>query len=144
MDETALSADGFAGFYEFSHGYPPWDWQQRLAAEVLADGKWPDVIDAPTGAGKTSVADIAVFALAARPGVFPRRIVWVINRRIVVDEVYEHVAKINARLREAETGPERAVADSLRAMAGPGGGDLIGTSALRGGLVVVFGEVVPV
>ena len=144
MHETALSADDFVGFYEAVHGDPPWDWQQRLAAEVLAaadaqgDRKrlWPDVIDAPTGAGKTSVADIAVFALAARPGVFPRRIVWVINRRIVVDEVYEHVERINDRLREAETGPERAVADSLRAMAGPGGGDLIGMSALRGGLVL--------
>ena len=144
MHETALSADDFAGFYEAVHGDPPWDWQQRLAAEVLAaadargdrERLWPDVIDAPTGAGKTSVADIAVFALAARPGVFPRRIVWVINRRIVVDEVYEHVERINNRLREAETGPERAVADSLRAMAGPGGGDLIGTSALRGGKIL--------
>lgn len=138
-----LEGADFAEFYEAVHGRSPWQWQRRLAVEVVDGDGWPDVIDAPTGAGKTSVADIAIFALATRPKTSPRRLVWVINRRIVVDEVYAHVAKINDRLRRAmehgDGGVIGAVAESLRAMtrAAPGDNpDLVGMSALRGGKVL--------
>ena len=141
--DRRLEGVDFAEFYEAVHGRSPWQWQGRLAVEVVDVGGWPDVIDAPTGAGKTSVADIAIFALAARPEISPRRLVWVINRRIVVDEVYTHVAKINARLSRAlersDGGVVGAVAESLRAMtrAAPGDSpDLVGMSALRGGKVL--------
>ena len=140
--DRRLEGADFAEFYEAVHGRSPWQWQRRLAVEVVEGGGWPDVIDAPTGAGKTSVADIAIFSLAARPETSPRRLVWVINRRIVVDEVYTHVAKINDRLRrEVERSDGRvigAVADSLRAMssAAPGAPDLVGMSALRGGKIL--------
>lgn len=141
--DRRLEGADFAEFYEAVHGRSPWQWQGRLAVEVVDGDGWPDVIDAPTGSGKTSVADIAIFALAARPEISPRRLVWVINRRIVVDEVYTHVAKINARLRRAversDGGVVGAVAESLRAMTRAVTGDspdLVGMSALRGGKVL--------
>ena len=61
--------------------------RSRLAARVHREG-WPTVIDLPTGSGKTAVLDVAVFALATNPSVAPRRIVFVIDRRIVVDQVW--------------------------------------------------------
>ena len=141
--DRRLEGADFAEFYEAVHRRSPWQWQRRLAVEVVDGGGWPDVIDAPTGAGKTSVADIAIFALAARPETSPRRLVWVINRRVVVDEVYTHIAKINIRLRRAmkhgDDGVVGTVAESLRAMtsAAPGDSpDLVGMSALRGGKVL--------
>lgn len=44
----------FDEFFRAVHGYAPFKWQCRLAQE-LAAGQWPDVIDVPTGAGKTSL-----------------------------------------------------------------------------------------
>ena len=61
----------FSGFYRAVHGHTPFPWQERLAEKVL-HGEWPGTIAIPTGCGKTSVIDIAVFALAAQAG-FPAR-----------------------------------------------------------------------
>ena len=80
-----LTPDDFAAFFRDIHGHTPFPWQQRLTTQVLTQGAWPKVIDLPTGTGKTAVLDTAVFALAARPAISPRRVVFVIDRRIVVD-----------------------------------------------------------
>ena len=79
----------FAQFYEAVHGRAPFPWQQRLAARALA-GEWPDTIAVPTGCGKTSVIDVAVFALAAQAGrpamqrTARLRTFFVVDRRLVV------------------------------------------------------------
>jgi len=39
----------YAEFFRRATGYPPYEYQQRLAE---AD-PWPDLLEAPTGAGKT-------------------------------------------------------------------------------------------
>ena len=83
-----LTPTGFADFFEAIHRYPPFPWQSRLA-KAVSEGNWPETIAAPTGCGKTCTIDVAVFALACRAA--PRRIVNVIDRRIVVDSTYEHV-----------------------------------------------------
>ena len=74
-----MSEAGVADFAAFSsetfHDCEPFPWQQRLTAQVLESGRWPKVIDLPTGTGKTAVLDTAVFALAVRPAVSPRRVV---------------------------------------------------------------------
>ena len=70
-----------------------------LTAEVLADGRWPDLIDVPTGLGKTSMLDVAVFVAAATAhlpgerGLGRRRCFFVVDRRIVVDEAYDHARR---------------------------------------------------
>ncbi len=87
-----LTAEQFPGFFEAVHGQPPFEWQSRLAKEVFTQG-WPDVIRVPTACGKTSVIDIALFELARQAELQPslrtaaRRICFVIDRRIVIDEI---------------------------------------------------------
>ncbi|HWO94722.1 MAG TPA: type I-U CRISPR-associated helicase/endonuclease Cas3, partial [Dehalococcoidia bacterium] len=100
-----LTPDDFAAFFEAVHSTDketrkPFNWQARLAKEVLAARRWPDVIRVPTGCGKTGVLDLALFDLAlqaplrAEDRTAARRICFVIDRRLVVDEVTEHAQRI--------------------------------------------------
>ena len=41
---------------------------RRWSTQVLADERWPDLVDVPTGLGKTSMLDVAVFVAAATAG----------------------------------------------------------------------------
>lgn len=142
-----VSADTFADFFEAVWGQPPFDWQRALAAQVVAaqeDGApggacWPQCIALPTAAGKTACIDIAVFALALQAGrpaaqqllTAPRRIFFVVDRRIIVDEALRRAQHLAAALADARDGILRAVADRLRALAG---GPLpLAVQSLRGG-----------
>ena len=93
--------------------------------------------------------DIAIFALAVRarsasPGPgrafgAPRRIFFVVDRRIIVDEAYERARRLAAKLECAETGVLKTVADELRLLA-CGGSTALGNErplvvySLRGGM----------
>ena len=132
-----LTAGSFPDFFQALHGCDPFPWQSRLATQVLASG-WPSVIAMPTGSGKTACLDVAIFALAAEVGMEQprrqaRRIFFVIDRRIVVDEAYSRAKRIAARLAEAKDGLLAQVADRLRALAGPDEVPLA-TAILRGGI----------
>ena len=133
MTDVALTADEFASYFEAVHGHRPYPWQGRLTAQVLANERWPDVIDLPTGTGKTAVLDTAVFTLAARPDLFPRRVVFVIDRRIVVDQVYKRAAAISEHIREASDGVLARVRSALHDICSDTD-EPIGVSALRGGI----------
>ena len=128
----SLTAGDFARFFQDVHGCEPFPWQQRLTEQVLDTG-WPSVVDLPTGTGKTALLDIAVFALAARPSESPRRIVFVIDRRIVVDQVCKRARQIQERLQEGDTRVLRSVMGSLGEL---GGGKPLGVAALRGGIPI--------
>ncbi|OHV43961.1 type I-U CRISPR-associated helicase/endonuclease Cas3 [Pseudofrankia sp. BMG5.36] len=69
----------------------------------------------PTGLGKTSVIDAAVFVAAAAPEIGRRRLFFVVDRRLVVDEAYLHAQALVAGLRPgAPAGPvSLAVSKSL-------------------------------
>jgi CRISPR-associated endonuclease/helicase Cas3 len=132
-----LTAGFFPDFFQALHGCDPFPWQSRLATQVLETG-WPSVIAMPTGSGKTACLDVAIFALAAevgtdRPRRQARRIFFVIDRRIVVDEAYSRSKRIAARLAEAKNGLLMQVADRLRTLAGPDEVPLA-TAILRGGI----------
>jgi CRISPR-associated endonuclease/helicase Cas3 len=69
---------------------------QRQAFERLCDGDLPDQIKVPTSGGKTLFVPIWVAALAVQAKAvqarasavrLPRRLVYVVNRRVLVDEV---------------------------------------------------------
>lgn len=128
----AEASGGFAELVAAAHGYDPFAWQQRLLGMVLATGRWPAVIDLPTGAGKTSVLDVAVFALAADPDRFPRRVVFVIDRRVVVDQVTRHALRLLDALSHPRTPGVADIASRLRSLSG--GEDPLGVVALRGGI----------
>ena len=120
----------FTAFFRDVHGYEPFPWQQRLTMQVLNRRAWPKVIDLPTGTGKTAVLDTAVFAMAVQPETTPRRIVFVIDRRIVVDQVYERARRIRERIEAADTPVLERIRDRLRTLSD---GKPLGVAALRGG-----------
>ena len=101
-DAVQLDYSRFADFYRQVFDQEAYPWQKRLAKRVIEDGKFPSIISLPTGSGKTAIVDIAIFALAVRPDLFPRRIVFVIDRRIVVDQVYERVTRITNAIRDGD------------------------------------------
>jgi CRISPR-associated endonuclease/helicase Cas3 len=74
----------FSLWYQARHkGHTPFPWQAALAQRV-ADGDWPAALTAPTGAGKTGVVAVWLWALDQGLGV-PRRLVYVVDRRLIVD-----------------------------------------------------------
>ena len=139
----ALHASDFARFHQAIHGYPPFSWQERLLHQVLENKAWPKVLDLPTGSGKTTCIDIALFLIALtaedRPRWCPRRIAMIVDRRVVVDQV----AKRGHKLREAITTSDDSVVSEvarrlhrIQQAAAETGEDeeLLGVFTLRGGM----------
>lgn len=92
-----MKIPSFSAFFQAMHGYQPFPWQERLAKTVVAED-WPPLLDLPTGAGKTSAMEVALYALAAAPQRMPRRIVLVVDRRIVVDQGAELAREVRRKL----------------------------------------------
>jgi CRISPR-associated endonuclease/helicase Cas3 len=135
----------FEAYFRAVHGYDPFPWQSRLASDVLSRAAselngaerdpWPALLDVPTGAGKTSALDVAVYTLACAPGRLPRRVLLVVDRRIVVDQAGDHAERIATSLAQATDGPLRAIADALRALWGaPSEEPPVAVARLRGGM----------
>jgi len=156
----------FAGFFAALWGKKPFAWQSDLARRVLDTSRrpmaaaanptpanvcdsraWPDAIALPTGAGKTACLDIAVFALATQASHFgsaramtaPRRIFFVVDRRIIVDEAHDRARRLARKLEAAEGGVLKVVADRLRHLAcggniKPDGERPLAVHSLRGGM----------
>jgi len=92
MNET-----NFPAAYEALTGNAPFPWQEALFARFAA-GDPPPSCNLPTGLGKTSVIPIWLIALAASPTNVPRRLVYVVNRRTVVDQATSVVEHIRERI----------------------------------------------
>lgn len=136
-----LTADRFSEFFIALWDCPPFAWQKDLALRVLenVDNPWPQVLALPTASGKTACIDIAVFALAAQAkGVpeemltAPRRIFFVVDRRIIVDEAFSRASRLAQKLRSSDNGILYEVASSLRSLAG--GDNPLACCQLRGGM----------
>lgn len=135
----------FAEFHHAVHGRAPLPWQDRLAGRVRDQGWGADdgilTIGVQTGLGKTTCIDIAVWALAVDaandPGErrLPRRIWYVVDRRLLVDEATVRAERLAEALAGAETGPVAAVARSLDELGGRGRAPLH-VAALRGGVAL--------
>lgn len=120
---TLESADFFP-FYSEINGVAPFPWQADLVEQVLGESAWPDLIDVPTGLGKTALIDIAVFIAAVtahQPGaqrLGRRRMFFVVDRRIVVDEAYRRAETLASKLDRATEGSvAHRVALGLRSLA---------------------------
>lgn len=120
-----MSGLDFAAFFRDVHGFEPLPWQNRLAHLLLGGTPWPELVDLPTASGKTACIDIAVFHLAwcASRGCSSqaaRRIVFAVDRRIIVDSAFEHADKIRRALAEPRTPQMVAVSEVLRELGGDG------------------------
>ena len=129
----SLTAGDYPLFFRAVYGYKPFPWQTRLVHQIVDEraGCWPAVLTLPTGSGKTSVLDIAIFLLGlevekGRPKpVTERRAAirtfFVVDRRIVVDEAGEKARKLSRLLNIASDDPAvdarlQAVARKVRQM----------------------------
>lgn len=122
--------------------HAPLRWQSRLY-RLLCDGNIPPVCDLPTGLGKTSVIPIWLIALASQEAkgriTLPRRLLYIVNRRTVVDQATDLVLSMRARINEAEMhqegegGPLVSIKQALKSISANGGSPFALTT-LRGGL----------
>ncbi|MDQ3222966.1 MAG: type I-U CRISPR-associated helicase/endonuclease Cas3, partial [Gemmatimonadota bacterium] len=132
-----LAARDFEAYFKAVHGSAPFPWQSRLLREVVATGAWPATLDIPTGCGKTSVLDIALFQLALQAGHPERaastRIALVVDRRTVVDQAYRRGQAIQAALEAAKDGVLLKVQQRLMKLSSSGQPSLQ-VAMLRGGI----------
>jgi CRISPR-associated endonuclease/helicase Cas3 len=108
-----MSLTSFEQFFHNATGQNPFPWQVELF-EKFAAGEFPSSASIPTGLGKTSIVAIWLVALALHPDQVPRRLVYVVNRRTVVDQTTTEVEKLRKTLVE---NPElKAARDALMAL----------------------------
>lgn len=104
-------------------GYEPFRWQIRLYRRLLKKDL-PPALDLPTGLGKTSVMAIWLLARLCNSSL-PRRLVYVVDRRAVVDQATREAEKLRNALAKID------VLSGIRG--GLGLGDrLLPVSTLRG------------
>ncbi len=138
MSAQALTPSDFGRFFFSIHGTAPFPWQERLLETVAAHGEWPDVLDLPTGSGKTAALDIALFhlALEADRGVArraPMRIAFVVDRRLIVSDAFDRASKLCQALAKPPNDLVARVATALRRLAGEDEPPLI-VREMRGGV----------
>ncbi len=106
MTAVDPTTDTFAQAFQSMMDHPPMPWQRRLFGRMLSDD-WPEALDIPTGLGKTSVMAIWLLALASGAPV-PRRLVYVVNRRTIVDQATAVAEDLRRRLCNAKAGTPAA------------------------------------
>lgn len=82
----------FDDFFEAATGHGPYPYQAKLACA----GDLPDILDVPTGSGKTEAAVLAAYLWrrikpAARGGATPRRLVYCLPMRVLVEQTVSKV-----------------------------------------------------
>lgn len=101
-------------------GFPPLTWQGRLFRRFVSNDL-PGICDIPTGLGKTSVLAIWLLALVHQADTgavrLPRRLIYIVNRRTVVDQATDVVDAMRRRLIDPENGEWRDHAQVLRGIA---------------------------
>lgn len=117
-------------------GRDAFPWQER-AFIFLVQGLLPKAVNLPTGTGKTSLIHIWLAALAwqAKQGevTLPRRLVWVVNRRVVVDQATDEALDIIKRLSLPELADLAANLATV-SLSGRQGKPPVAVSTLRGQL----------
>lgn len=88
--------------------FSPFQWQRR-AFHDLINGKLPTAVEIPTGSGKTIILVLWTLALAAQklrnmPITLPKRLIWVVHRRTVVDQTTDVAQEIQRLIEKSAAG----------------------------------------
>ncbi|MDR1282315.1 MAG: type I-U CRISPR-associated helicase/endonuclease Cas3 [Opitutaceae bacterium] len=122
----------FPELFEHLTGHPPFPWQVALYERFMV-GEFSISTNIPTGLGKTNVITIWLLALARKPEGTPRRLVYVVNRRTVVDQTTSEVEKLRKALAEKpELEEVRDALATLCALPLPDDTSPLALSTLRG------------
>jgi CRISPR-associated endonuclease/helicase Cas3 len=100
--------DFCARFAELT-GHQPLSWQRRLYEEWATTSHIGEVIDLPTGLGKTMVMAIWLIARENRPDKIPTRLIYVVDRRTVVDQATDLAHKLRCNF-----GKDKVAISTLR------------------------------
>ena len=128
----------FAKRFEALTGNAPFPWQECLFLWLLSDKIPPADVSLPTGTGKTSIMAIWLLALAeklaedSRQNPIPRRLTWVVNRRVVVDQATNEAEQIRRRVNDPAIVELEPIRSALRKLSGETSGEILGISTLRG------------
>jgi CRISPR-associated endonuclease/helicase Cas3 len=78
-----MSADlDYPGFFRALAGADPYPYQRRFS-----DGAWPEIVDVPTGLGKTAAVVIAwLYRRFRRDPATPRRLIYCLPMRVLVEQ----------------------------------------------------------
>lgn len=140
MNPPLLVADDFSVFFRELWNCDPFPWQREFARRLCA-GQAPDYVAVPTGSGKTACLDAAIFALAIQAALpmaertQGRRIFFIVNRRVIVDEAYDRAGKLCKELRHAASDSVAGrVAAALRKLSGEVQAAPLTRVQLRGGI----------
>lgn len=126
----------FSAFFTEVHGHAPYVWQERLAAHIAASGHVPDQVAIPTGLGKTSTVDAAVWGLARQVSLkttrtIGQRIILAVERQIIVNGVADHLRTLESAVNDPVGPATSAVSTALGAL---GGDRPLTASAFHGSL----------
>lgn len=127
----------FAKRFQALTGNAPFPWQEKLFS-LFASGAFPANVSLPTGTGKTSIMAIWLLALAeklsadTRQDAIPRRLIWVVNRRVVVDQATTEAEHLRRRLTDKAVVELEPVRCTLGNLSADTSGSMLGISTLRG------------
>ncbi len=123
----------FKGAFRLLTGNHAFPWQEEMYKRMVK-GDIPSSCNLPTGLGKTAVIPIWLIALANEPKKMPRRLVYVVNRRTVVDQATDEARGIRDQLKNTPHRPEilGRLADRLASLAAVPNGEPLAISTLRG------------
>jgi len=87
----------FDELFRLATGYTPHGYQRRIARDGL-----PDVVEAPTGTGKTGIILAWLWRRFHSPETTPRRLIYALPQRSLVDQTAGEVGKWLARIDACE------------------------------------------
>jgi len=134
-----LDPSRFDDWFRALNSCDPFPWQRRLFLEWLCppegvEARWPKLIRLPTATGKTALIDLAVLGLATGSPCCRRRMVFVVDRRIVVDEAALRAHAIANRLLNALRSNQDPLHDVAQSLSSLGGDQPLVVASLRGGI----------
>jgi CRISPR-associated endonuclease/helicase Cas3 len=143
MARTNTNTTFFDTAFRALTGNGPFPWQREFFSRLVA-GEQPTACNIPTGLGKTAIIAIWLIGLAhsvksnRAAKLIPRRLVYVVNRRTVVDQSTSEAEKVRSRLNGKGdlSNEDRAVLAELHSLlaqlCSTDHGEVLGISTLRG------------
>lgn len=120
-EKSAVAAEAFVlpdfdTRFEILTGASPFPWQRALYERFISDlpDNIPRSCNIPTGLGKTSVIAIWLIARITHPSRMPRRLVYVVNRRTVVDQTTTEAERLRENLRKLNSTVGELAISTLR------------------------------